>query len=180
VGRATDVASPDGDSIYEEMDYAVFFARLEELISRTGTSQAEVEKHADIPKNTITKWKTWWNQETKKADRLRRGGPPLHYVKWVARELGVTLDYLTKDVEDDERPVGMTHDEEDLIVFYRALGLQPAKERLIRAMAEIAGEIRSKTTTQPHPDTPVQVPTRSTSIDGPPPPASGDRSRRGA
>jgi transcriptional regulator with XRE-family HTH domain len=126
------------NAVMEGMDLP---KKLEILLAPYGTA-ARISRVTGIPSSRFADWKN--------PDSGRK--PTLEDALLVARALGVSLDYLADDAQD-EPPSVLTEQEKLVLEAYRESGLSPY--RAVKAMQE-AAEVREDEPIRGHP--PVDLP----------------------
>lgn len=103
------------------MDDMTFVEKLEALRKVRGLSQSGIAAAAGISQPRISEWK-----------REDSRGPTLPVALSIARALGVSLDYLADDAQDDP-PAALSAAELQAVAQVRALGL--SVDEVIRRLA---------------------------------------------
>jgi transcriptional regulator with XRE-family HTH domain len=106
-----------------------FAEKLEQLRSVRGLSQSDLAAAAGISQPRISEWK-----------REDSRGPSLPVALSIARALGVSLDYLADDAQDDP-PAALTPAEQQAVLLTRALSL--SVEEVARRLAGNAAPTNS-------------------------------------
>jgi transcriptional regulator with XRE-family HTH domain len=109
------------------METMEFKKKLEILVGRTGVKAADVARRAGVPPQRITDWK----------DPSKHRQPTIAQALSLARALGVSVDYLLDDAQDDPPPP-LTEDERTLLRIARKIGIEEALSRLSLAPGTVA------------------------------------------
>lgn len=106
--------------------------RIQQLISKNGTSQSELEKTLGFGKGTISKWK---GSTAPSADKLQK----------IAEYFGVTIDYLmTGKVDSEKEESEITAREKRIMEYARQLmdmGITPED---LESLIDIAQKMGKK------------------------------------
>lgn len=109
-----------------------FVEKLDKLRKARGLSQSDLADAAKISQPRISEWR-----------REESRGPTLPVALTLARTLGVSLDYLADDAQDDPPAPAVTADEMKVIELVRELGVPEARRRLLQAPAVVDPQVRS-------------------------------------
>jgi transcriptional regulator with XRE-family HTH domain len=116
-----------------------FLEKLERLIPPT--QQKTYEERAEIPKGKITKW--------------RRGEQHIRLEEaWrLARELGVSLEFLADDTQDEEAKPGLTTDQQQILDLVDVLMEKGAsKKDIIRRLSQASVDLLPTTAKSSKPE----------------------------
>jgi transcriptional regulator with XRE-family HTH domain len=105
----------------DDVDAMTFVEKIEQLRKLRGLSQSDLAAAAGISQPRISEWK---------RDDSR--GPSLPVALSIARALGVPLDYLADDAQDDP-PASLNAAEQQAVLLTRALAL--SVEEVARRLA---------------------------------------------
>lgn len=100
--------------------------KLPMLMNQRGLKAADLARLTGIPSQRFTEWKD--------ATPDRPRAPTLAQALRVARALGVSLDYLADDEQDQPPTPAVTDEERVILDMVHTLGVAEAKRRLLQAL----------------------------------------------
>lgn len=109
-----------------------FLNKIERLLKARGEIQADLARGSKIAESQFSRWK-------KKVDEGKTIRPTLMHGVKIARELGVTAEYLADDAMTDPSEGMLTADERRIIDDYRTFD-SPDYRAVVRAIADIASK----------------------------------------
>lgn len=106
-----------------------FIEKIDEWLNRSGWTQGALERQAALPENRISKWRDV-------------GEPTISQGLRIAKVLGIPLDYLADDTQDEPPPsTELSQDEQLALSFYQEMKRHEGSATVVlKVLARMASE----------------------------------------